>query len=141
MRVQRRKRKKFKIITRKLLLFLFIYFFLFTDFLYFNCWDLGKNTINWFASSDEPSSYTLVTVHRDTIYINERESTQEILENRLNRMDKNSVIIHLVNNTAYENVFLEIQERIHSKGYRTIVSEKIPVISYDHIYKGNKKKY
>jgi biopolymer transport protein ExbD len=127
---QRRKRKKTKYAYKRfIVLGLFILLFA-SDVFNFSWFKIGQATLNSYMGTSESATYTVVMVQKDKILWDEKEMTYDTFKETLNDVSSKDVIIHLIDSSAYTDSFTKVHQLISNKGYRMIVSERIPSITY-----------
>ncbi|TCT14336.1 hypothetical protein EDC18_106134 [Natranaerovirga pectinivora] len=128
----RKRKKKTKIAYKRLIIVLCLFILIFSDLFNISISHWGANSIKSIATTKEPY-YISVTVYQNNIMLNEQKVTFETLKTELSKADKTNAIIHLVDYGAYSNDLIEVHKYIADQGFRTIVSQRIPNITYEYI--------
>ncbi|TCK92394.1 hypothetical protein EDC19_2129 [Natranaerovirga hydrolytica] len=122
----KRKRK----LAYKRLAFAFVLMLLiFSDVFNFSFFHWGVQNFKGYNNASN-AYYVSVTVQQSHIYYNEEKISFDLFQEKLLSLDKKRVVIYLMDYGAYSDKFIKVHKFINDNGYKTVVSQKIPNISY-----------
>lgn len=114
----------------KLLLLIILVILLLTNLININIIKSTTNSIRYYLPYNNHNKHVTIVINREEIKYNEKIISYNDLQNELGKLNPHITIIYLINNIANSNSFELIHDHITNKGFKTIISNKSPDISY-----------